>query len=96
MGYNKLVIDDESLKEIGKFIKDQSYNVETMIQDYLDILNGVNSDGIKSGKTTEALSLFIEYAKQIQGKIYEIGELINEDISVFLDEIDDKDNYLFD
>lgn len=96
MGYSKLVIDDESLKEIGKFIKDQSNNVEAMIQDYLDILSGVNSYGIKSGKTTEALSLFIEYAKQIQGKIYEIGELINEDISVFLDEIDDKDNYLFD
>lgn len=90
-----LIVDDENLREIGNYFQEISKTLETYLDDYTNILNEIKTEAVMSGAISEALDTFIIHAKNLDSSISELDIEIKNSIDKFLEEIDEKDQYLY-
>jgi len=90
-----LIIDDEYIKDIGIYIKDFSSKLEAYLDDYVSILNKIKTDAVISGDISEKLEVFIQYSTTLNGLISGVGTEINDTAGVFIEEVDEKDEYIY-
>lgn len=95
MAGSELKIEDEYITSMATFLKQRATNLQDAIDSYLDILANIRQDAIKKGDTAEALDTFISYAKNLSNVVSALGETAESTCTKFLDEIDEKDEYLF-
>lgn len=95
MASNQCIIDDEYCKSMGSYFKKQGEALDKMISDYIDVLETVKNTAIKDGDVAKALDSFIEYAKQMKGKIGVISNSAQVQVTNFLSKVDEADQYLF-
>lgn len=90
-----LIIYDESINDTGEFIKTTSSELQTIMDNYIDIMTQIKTNAIKSGDISDKLDTFIQYANQLKSTISSVGEDISMDMGTYLEEIDKKDEYLY-
>lgn len=94
-----LIVNDDYIKEFGEFLQEQSKQISDAISTYIRIMTFVKNNGIKQGKTAEALEEFISQVKSGSGKQYtdisSQGTKANRFCATFVDKIDDADKDLY-
>ena len=95
MAGTELKIEDDSVTSMGTFLSDRATNLQSAIDNYIEILSTIRQDAIKKGDTAEALDKFISYAKNLSNVVSSLGDTAKSACTKFLDEIDEKDEYLF-
>lgn len=90
-----LIVDDENMRNTGNYFKEFSSTLQLSLDDYTNILNEIKNDAVISGDISEKLDAFIACAKMLDASISELGIEIKNSIDKFLEEIDEKDQYLY-
>lgn len=62
---------------------------------YIQILNTLPMTAIQDGEMSEALMVYIVFAKKLQGNLDEIGNSVGKLLENYLADIDEADQYLF-
>ena len=91
----ELIIEDQHVKDIGSYMKSFSLRLESALDDYLSIMNEIASEAVNSGEISDTLEAFIQYASKLNNSIAEIGSEINTSACAFIEEVDEKDQYLY-
>lgn len=96
----ELIVHDEYIEEVNIYFSEQYAGLAELIAKYTDIMTNVRENGIKAGKTANALETFIS---QIDMKISD--ENISSDVmsscvsrycTSFIDRINEEDKELYD
>lgn len=95
MAATELKIEDEYVTEMGSFFYKNANALEDGLVNYLEIMSAVKEDALMKGDTAEAFGAFTEYAEYLRGKIEALGEAAKSVCCSFLDDVDEKDQYLF-
>lgn len=90
-----LIVDDENLREIGNYFQEFSKTLESSLDDYTNILKEIKTEAVMSGTISEALDTFIMCAKMLDSSISGLGIEIKNSVDRYLEEIDEKDQYLY-
>lgn len=95
MAGNELIVDDGYCDALSTYVGARGEQLDAIIAEYITILQEVGSSGIISGEISEALGSYIGYAQMLSGKIGSISTEIKKEISNFLEEVDEEDQFLF-
>lgn len=95
MASNELIIDDDYCRAMGDYFVKQGEQLDTLVSDYITILQDIENKAIISGDVSKALSIYIDYVKQLNKKVGAISEAIKTQIGSFLERVDSEDQYLF-
>lgn len=91
----KIVVDDSYLMEMQEFFVKQGERFEEYFEKYIAIMRVAVKDGIQSGKTKEALDMYIDIAEGLKGSVDEISTLGLNWTKAFLEGIDKADEFLY-
>ena len=95
MAIKDIVVDDESYDKIGNYLKIQGEDLDEIIAKYIETLEDIKKNAIKSGDVSNALSTYIMYAEKIKKQIGDIMTLLQKDMKEFIKYIDEADQYIF-
>lgn len=95
MGYKKIAIKDDYVIEMSKYFDGMSQELEKMYGAYLNIMREIVKDGVCSGRTALAIEKFITCAEKMQQTFQETGKVAQNASLEYLEQIDEKDNFLF-
>lgn len=95
MAGTSLKIEDQYVEDMGSFFDEYGRNMEEAMESYLQIMNTIKEDSLMEGDTAEALAVFIEHGEFLKGKMEALGEMAKSVCANFLDEVDEKDQFLF-
>lgn len=95
MAESSLKIDDDYCKAVGTFYKTQGEYLNTYIKKYITVLESIKKDAIKQGDVAIALDSYIQYAKKMDNQIKTISTDVQQQVTNFLKDIDNADQYLF-
>jgi endonuclease III len=95
MAATELKIDDDYVTGMGEFLEKEFSELEAGYASYLKIMQAIKDDGLMEGDTATALEKFITYASFLSEKMENLGTTAKNLCDKYLDEIDDKDQYLF-
>lgn len=90
-----LIVDDENLEEIGNYFKEFSSKLQLYLDEYTNILGEIKAEAIISGDISNTLDAFIMCAKALNSSISDLGIEIKNSVDRYLEEIDEKDQYLY-
>lgn len=76
-------------------IKKKCDALEKGIDDYRKILTKVTEKAIMKGVTNEALETFNALVEELDGKLEEVGNNIEEELEKFISDVDTADDYTF-
>lgn len=91
----ELIVYDESINNTGDYIKNLSSKLQEGIDNYINIVTEIKTNAVKSGDVSDKLDIFIQYVNQLNSMISSVGDEISMDMVTFLEEIDQKDEYLY-
>lgn len=95
MAGTSLQIDDDYVKNMGKYFVEEGKEIETYLAEYIRILQRINANAIIRGEASEALRKYIEYAEKMTGQINSISETVRKQCEEFISDVDKADQYLF-
>ena len=90
-----LIIDDGYIQALGNHYKMCAEQLQNAVDEYIKILSKATSGNVSSGEFKEALSGFLQYAAPLREAIASFGVEIENSCHRFLEEIDEKDQYIF-
>lgn len=90
-----LKFEDEYVNGTGKHILEQMTELDEGYSNYINIMKAIRDDGLMEGETATALEAYIEYASYLCTKIKCLGECVDTTCREFVDEVNEKDQYLF-
>lgn len=90
-----LVVKDSEFETVGKNIKKFSTNFEAMIREYYKALVSLSENEITSGKTHDALVVYIGYVQRLLGKTESFGSRFQSLTTSYIKKIDNADRYLY-
>lgn len=93
---NELIIDDEHLKSAGKYCRCKGNMViDKMIDEYIAKLKEIEEQALISGTISDQFTAYIMKAESLKECAGEIGEKVENLINLYIQEIDNADQYLF-
>ena len=95
MAATELKIDDDYVKEMGKYISTSLNDLDVAYQEYISIMTSIKAEALMKGDTAEALEKFIGYAEFLKEKVSELGQTANKLADDYITDIDEIDSYLF-
>lgn len=95
MAGNSLQIDNEYCEKMKTYYVNQGIKLESYLSEYITILENISRSAIKKGDVHMALNNYIAYAKRLKGQINSISITAQNQVSNFLNQIDEADQYLF-
>jgi len=95
MAGSSLQIDDDYCKAMGDYFVKEGKEIESFINEYITILERINSNAIMKGDVAGALKSYIQYAKKLKGQVNSISTTAQQQITRFLSGVDAADQYLF-
>ena len=95
MAETELKIDDDYITEMGNYFNEKGIELQGYVDKYIKILDNIRTDAIVEGDTAKALDEFIDFSKNLNTKIKELGASAKKQAVGFADEIDVADSYLF-
>lgn len=95
MASSELIIDDDYCKAIGNYFAAQGERLDSLVAEYEAILQNVESKAIVSGDVSRALAVYIGYVNKLKQQFGNISSVVSKQISFFVSEIDEADEYLF-
>lgn len=94
-----LVVEDDFIKNIGSYIKDQGEYLSEIIKKYIRIMKNVKDKGLIKGKTADALEEFIIQVESNANSKSATSEILGQQTarycSTFITEIDKADKGLY-
>lgn len=90
-----LIIHDDYCNESKLLLKEKALSIKFAMDKYIEYLNDILQRGIKDGKTADNLKLFFSEVELLKGKAEELAMLCSKEIEGFLDEVDEKDKYIY-
>lgn len=95
MANDELIVDDENIEEMGKYIILKGAKIEKYLKEYNEQIKNICSDGISSGEVHDGLVEFQKYIEGLIGQVDTAVRAINIHLTNFDEEIDEKDQYIF-
>ncbi len=92
---NNMIVDEEYIKAEAENIKTIFLKMDSIVDRYIQILNTLPMTAIQDGEMSEALMVYIVFAKKLQGNLDEIGNSVGKLLENYLADIDEADQYLF-
>lgn len=91
--YQKILIDEDNLSDVGNHCRRMGATLQTMIDDYLKIMRCVRDSAVKEGEPSEAIKEFVTYGEQLQNVIAETGDLVDNSMEDYAGAIRDEDKF---
>lgn len=95
MAGTELIIDDDYVATMGTYLNDKGTELQGFVDQYIQILEKIRTDAIIAGDTAKALDEFINFSKNLNVKIQELGASGKKQAEGFAIEVDEADSYLF-
>lgn len=95
MASNQLIVDDDYCRAMGEYFIKQGEHMDTVIAEYVSILQEIKNSAITSGDVSDALRTYISYAQKLNKQVGSISTIAKSHIENFLTRVDDADQYLF-
>ncbi len=99
MAGQDLIVDESYWDEIDTFFhraeKNTDYGIEQKLESYISKLKEIKETAIMGGSISEAVDAFIACAEKLQGPTTTITGDLRDLTTYFVNEIDEKDEYLF-
>ena len=95
MASNELIVDDEYCRAMGNYFVKKGSQINSIIIEYVSLLEDIKSNAIVKGDVSDALGVYIEYARKLENQVDKIGETVQREIDDFLVRVDEADQYLF-
>lgn len=95
MAGSELVVDEKYCKEAADYCVKQGEALEQIINEYIKLLDNVSFNGIGAGDAHDMLKLFISYAEKMKNQSTQFTDDAKKQILLFLQRIDEADQYLF-
>ena len=95
MASTELIVDDEYCKKMGAYFWTQGEQLDKCFNNYLNIIQQVQSSAVVSGETSNALAAYVSKAFLIKGQISIISQSAKELAEDFVTRVDAEDKYLF-
>ena len=92
---NNMIVDEEYIKAEAENIKTIFLKMDSIVDRYIQILNTLPMTAIQDGEMSEALMVYIVFAKKLQGNLDEIGNSVGKLLENYLADVDEADQYLF-
>lgn len=92
---SELIIYDGDTKSIGTSYRDYARALQIAIDSYTWTMKNITEKAVMSGSFKEALECLIQYAAELHGEITFLGNEIKTTCNNFIEEIDEKDDYLY-
>lgn len=92
--HDVIVVDEEHVNASSNFITICS-SIDGLVDRYIGLMEKAYQTGLMSGTAAEALQVYVEYAKTLQGAASIIAGRNSEIGQSFLAAIDTADTYLF-
>ena len=90
---NNMIVDEEYIKAEAENIKTIFLKMDSIVDRYIQILNTLPMTAIQDGEMSEALMVYIVFAKKLQGNLDEIGNSVGKLLENYLADIDEADKY---
>ena len=90
---NNMIVDEEYIKAEAENIKTIFLKMDSIVDRYIQILNTLPMTAIQDGEMSEALMVYIVFAKKLQGNLDEIGNSVGKLLENYLADIDEADQY---
>ncbi len=95
MADKQLIIDDDYCNQMSEYFIKQEEHLDSVISQYITILQEIKNTAITSGDVSDALSEYIGYAQKLNNQIGNVSTITKTHISNFLKKVDEVDKYLF-
>lgn len=95
MAANQLIVDEDYCNAMGDFFNRQGENLESMILEYVSELKTIRNAAVIDGAVSQALEEFITYSEKLKNQIGPVSSVAKTSVTKYLQEIDEKDQYLF-
>lgn len=90
-----VVVDDDYYSDIYRGYLLLNSNMNARVEEYIEILNDIYTNGICAGNIHDNLLLYIEKIKVLQESINDMTELAYKNMKLFLESIDETDAELY-
>lgn len=90
-----IIVDDDYIKNVAKYVNDYGTNFEKCYSDYIKIMKQYSTDGATSGSLSNAVDEYIAVAELLESKVSEITTTFSANLSTFLADFDKADSYLY-
>lgn len=90
-----LKICDNEYREIAELYKEIGNTLDSQINKYIEYLNRVCENAVKSGNVYENLMAFTAEAGMLKGQLNNITAIIKEEVINYIESVDNTDEYLF-
>lgn len=96
MPTDERIIHDENMERVGTFLKGMCVELNSTISSYINILTALCSNALISGETAAALSAFKDCAANMKGVYETLGDAIEQELKMFVNDSQDADEPLYD
>ncbi len=95
MASNQCIIDDSYCTAMGTHFKKQGEHLDRMVSEYISELKTIRNTAILKGDVRKVLDDYIKYAEKMKEKIGNISQTAQAQVTKFLTQVDQADQYLF-
>lgn len=96
MSYADLIVKDDEFYDAGKNFNSFHTTLSDAIKQYKTILVNISTSAVASGKTHDALVMFIEYINKLEVIVSDLAGRYETIINNYLEELENADDYLYD
>lgn len=89
----KIIIENTYINKMAEYYEKQGKQLQRMADAYIAAMQRVVGEGITTGETSDALELFLEYAKKLHQVIGITSMGVRDSAMNYLEEIDTQDQY---
>lgn len=90
-----VVVDDDYYSDIYRRYSKLNFNMNARVEEYIEILNDIYTNGICAGNIHDNLLLYIEKIRALKESINDMTELACKNVRLFLESIDETDAELY-
>lgn len=92
---SELIVDDQYVAKIGSYYKNYALKLQLSLDGYVESLQRIKSEAVTSGEISNAIECFAQYAGVLRNTVSSMGNEIEATSLRYLEEIDEKDQYLY-
>lgn len=91
----ELLVDDAYIKDVGAYFKSYAAQLQSAMDQYTATVSCMKDEAAVSGEFSRALGDFLQHARALKDVISSFGDEIAAVCDGYLEEIDEKDQYLY-
>lgn len=90
---SKVVVNPDVLAAQAAKAKEMGTELNSIIEEYISIMQEAKATGLRSGVAGQSLQQFIAVTSTLKGKLNNIGDGVDELVERFLENVEETDHF---